>query len=49
MAVKRYGKDQIIYGKFNGDIQIVSLWIDFLKDKNWIDEKEDSVDGTVSK
>jgi len=43
---KGYGKDQIIYGKFNGDIQIVSLWIDFLKDKNWIEEKEDSVDGT---
>jgi predicted transcriptional regulator len=43
---KGYGKDPIIYEKFNGDIQIVSLWIDFLKDKNWIEEKEDSVDGT---
>jgi len=43
---KGYSKEQIIYGKFNGDIQIVSLWIDFLKDKNWIEEREDSVDGT---
>ena len=33
-----YSKDQI-YRVFNGDIQLVSIWLDFLKDKHWI-EKE---------
>jgi hypothetical protein len=41
-----YSKDQI-YHVFNGDIQLVSIWIDFLKDKHWI-EKEGPKDVTVS-
>jgi predicted transcriptional regulator len=32
---KGYTKDQI-YAKFNGDIQLFSTWIDFLKVKKWI-------------
>jgi predicted transcriptional regulator len=43
---KGYTKDQIIYGKFNGDMQLVCAWIDFLKDKNWVVEKENIIDGT---
>ena len=30
----------------NSNSRLRTLWIDFLKDKNWIEEKEDSVDGT---
>jgi hypothetical protein len=41
-----YSKDQI-YSVFNGDIQLVSIWIDFLKDKHWI-EKEGPKDVTGS-
>ena len=47
---KGYSKDQIIREKFEGDRQLVSAWIEFLKDKNWIVEKEvkekDDVDDT---
>jgi predicted transcriptional regulator len=31
-------KHQIIYGKFNGDMQLVSTWIDFLKEMSWLKE-----------
>ena len=45
-----YSKNQIIHEKFEGDRQLVSAWIEFLKDKNWIVEKEvkekDDVDDT---
>ena len=41
-----YSKDQI-YRVFNGDIQLVSIWIDFLKDKHWI-EREGPKDVTGS-
>lgn len=34
-----YTKDQV-YKKFNGDIQLVCAWIDFLKDKQWIVEAQ---------
>jgi hypothetical protein len=47
---KGYSKNQIIHEKFEGDRQLVSAWIEFLKDKNWIVEKEvkekDDVDDT---
>jgi hypothetical protein len=43
---KGYTKDQI-YANFNDDIRLVSVWIDFLKDKKWIVQlkKEDGDDG----
>jgi predicted transcriptional regulator len=43
---KGYTKDQI-YAKFNGDIQLFSTWIDFLKVKKWIVQVkgEDDVSG----
>jgi hypothetical protein len=31
-------KNQIIYDKFNGDRQLVSIWIDFLKEMRWLKE-----------
>jgi hypothetical protein len=34
-----YTKDQV-YKKFNGDIQLVCAWIDFLKYKQWIVEAQ---------
>jgi predicted transcriptional regulator len=37
---KGYSKDQIINGKFNSDSQLVSIWIDFLRDKHWIEDEE---------
>jgi hypothetical protein len=37
---KGYSKNQIIHEKFEGDRQLVSAWIEFLKDKNWVVEKE---------
>ncbi|MBV9668805.1 MAG: hypothetical protein JO327_11835 [Nitrososphaeraceae archaeon] len=37
---KGYSKNQIIHEKFEGDRQLVSVWIEFLKDKNWVVEKE---------
>ena len=37
---KGYSKNQIIHEKFEGDRQLVSASIEFLKDKNWIVEKE---------
>jgi FtsZ-binding cell division protein ZapB len=37
---KGYSKNQIIHEKFEGDRQLVSTWIEFLKDKNWVVEKE---------
>ena len=49
---KGYSKNQIIHEKFEGDGQLVSVWIEFLKDKNWVVEKEvkekekDDVDDT---
>ena len=47
---KGYSKKQIIHEKFEGDRQLVSAWIEFLKDKNWVVEKEvkekDDVDDT---
>jgi hypothetical protein len=47
---KGYTKDQI-YAKFNGDIRLVSTWIDFLKDKKWIvqvkkEDGDDEIDWT---
>ena len=42
---KGYSKNQIIHEKFEGDRQLVSAWIEFLKDKNWVVEKDD-VDNT---
>ena len=49
-VTKGYSKNQIIHEKFEGDRQLVSAWIEFLKDKNWIVEKEvkekDDVDDT---
>lgn len=45
---KGYTKDQI-YAKFNGDIQLFSTWIDFLKDKKWIVQvkaPDDDIDST---
>jgi hypothetical protein len=41
---KGYSKNQIIHEKF-GDRQLVCAWIEFLKDKNWVAEKDD-VDDT---
>jgi predicted transcriptional regulator len=46
---KGHTKDQIIYDKFNGDKQLVSAWIDFLKDNHWVEEKEDGADLKVTK
>lgn len=47
---KGYSKNQIIREKFEGDRKLVSAWIEFLKDKNWVVEKEvkekDDVDDT---
>ena len=47
---KGYSKNQIIHEKFEGDRQLVFAWIEFLKDKNWVVEKEvkekDDVDDT---
>jgi hypothetical protein len=40
---KGYTKDQIINGKFNGDEGLVSVWLDFLRDKHWVEEEEDAV------
>lgn len=40
---KGYTKDQIINGKFNGDEGLVSVWLDFLRDKHWVEEKEKDV------
>lgn len=37
---KGYSKNQIIHEKFEGDRQLVSAWIEFLKDKNWVVQKE---------
>jgi hypothetical protein len=37
---KGYSKNQIIHEKF-GDRQLVCAWIEFLKDKNWVVEKDD--------
>src|SRR5436189_6461345 len=37
---KGYSKNQIIHEKFEGDRQLVSAWIEFLKDKNWVVEKD---------
>jgi hypothetical protein len=37
---KGYSKNQIILEKFSGDRQLVSAWIEFLKDKNWVVEKQ---------
>ena len=34
-----YTRDQV-YEKFNGDMQLVCAWIDFLKDKQWIVESQ---------
>jgi hypothetical protein len=31
-------KHQIIYDKFNGDVQLVSMWMDFLKEMSWLKE-----------
>jgi hypothetical protein len=47
---KGYTKDQI-YAEFNGDIRLVSAWIDFLKDKKWIvqvkkEDGDDDIDRT---
>jgi hypothetical protein len=42
---KGYSKNQIIHEKFEGDRQLVCAWIEFLKDKNWVVEKDD-VDDT---
>lgn len=38
---KGYTKDQIINGKFNGDEGLVSVWLDFLRDKHWVEEEEE--------
>ena len=45
---KGYTKDQI-YAKFNGDIQLFSTWIDFLKDKKWIVQVKGEDDDSVLK
>jgi hypothetical protein len=37
---KGYTKDQIINGKFNGDEGLVSVWLDFLRDKHWVEEED---------
>jgi predicted transcriptional regulator len=31
-------KHQIVYGKFNGDMQLVSIWVNFLKEMGWLKE-----------
>jgi hypothetical protein len=37
---KGYSQDRIVYDKFNGNRQLVSTWIAFLKDKRWVDEED---------
>jgi DNA-binding PadR family transcriptional regulator len=44
---KGYTKDQIINGKFNGDEGLVSVWLDFLRDKHWVEEEEEEEDAVV--
>ncbi|HET7283890.1 MAG TPA: hypothetical protein VFI70_04325 [Nitrososphaeraceae archaeon] len=39
---KGYSQDQIVEGKFDGNRQLVSTWIAFLKDKHWVDEEKDT-------
>ena len=41
---KRYSKDEIIYEKFDGDVKLVSTWIQFLKEKHWIVEEKNEDD-----
>ena len=38
--LKGYTKDQIVYSKFNGNRQLVSAWINFLKDSHWVEEEQ---------
>jgi predicted transcriptional regulator len=45
---KGYTKDQI-YAKFNGDIQLFSTWIDFLKVKKWLVQVKGEDDDSVLK
>lgn len=45
---KGYTKDQI-YAKFNGDIQLFSTWIDFLKVKKWLIQVKGEDDDSVLK
>jgi uncharacterized protein involved in propanediol utilization len=46
---KGYTKDQIINGKFNGDERLVSVWLNFLRDKHWVEEEEKDVVVVVAK
>ncbi|MGA8913649.1 MAG: hypothetical protein WCF06_04055 [Nitrososphaeraceae archaeon] len=45
---KRYSKDEIIYEKFDGDVKLVSTWIQFLKEKHWVVEEKNEDDHKVT-
>jgi hypothetical protein len=45
---KRHSKEEIIHEKFNGDVKLVSTWIDFLKENHWVVEEKNEDDYKVT-